>query len=176
MDLSVAIRLIQNGIGPSKQAQRWADLGAGKGMFTQALSSLLPPQSEIHAIDKDSNAINSIALNTERVKLRRAVRDLAKQGPGIEKMDGILMANALHFLQDQIGFLKTITHSLNPDGRLVIVEYDMDVANQWVPYPISFNSLGKLADKVGFLLIEKLDQEPSIYNRANIYSALLKRK
>jgi trans-aconitate methyltransferase len=174
MDLSVAIRLIQNGIDPSHKPQRWADLGAGKGLFTQALASLLPQQSEIYAIDKDSKAINSIALDTELVKLTRIVRNLGKEEPGIKEMDGILMANALHFLKDQVGFLKLISDSLNPNGRLVIVEYDMDVANQWVPNPVSFNSLGMLADKAGFSLIEKLDQEPSIYNRANIYSALLK--
>ena len=87
--------------------------------------------------------------------------------------DGILMANALHYVQDSAHFLHRLKSTLATSGKLVIVEYERRQANAWVPYPIDYPGLKKQSEQAGFTSIQKLDEEPSVYGAATIYSAVL---
>jgi hypothetical protein len=49
------------------------------------------------------------------------------------------------------------------DALFLIVEYDMNNANRWVPYPLSFRYLKQLFQKSGYCLIEKLREYPSVF-------------
>jgi hypothetical protein len=69
--------------------------------------------------------------------------------------------------------LQKIKLTLRPNGRLIIVEYNTDKPNPWVPYPLSFLSLKKLTQAAGFDSTTKLDEEPSLFNRSTIYSAVM---
>ena len=61
MELSTAIALIRKGIrNESIEPQVWADLGAGSGLFSRALATLLPPASKIYAVDRDQASLNEI--------------------------------------------------------------------------------------------------------------------
>jgi hypothetical protein len=84
------------------------------------------------------------------------------------------MANSLLYVKNKIVFLEKIKTCLNANGCFLIVEYDMETANHWVPYPINFLSLKKLFHDVGFSFIEKISERPSAFNRGNLYSALIK--
>jgi ubiquinone/menaquinone biosynthesis C-methylase UbiE len=171
MELSTAIRLIENGIVKNKNAQTWAELGAGKGLFTQALCSILPEYSTVDVVDQDAAALQSIR-EIPRVSLNKVTAnfELTSFKPGY--YDGILMANALHFVKDSESFVRKIETYLKPDGRLVIVEYDLSRANTWVPWPVNFSRLSAIAANVGFSVM-KLETEPSRYNQSDIYSAVL---
>jgi hypothetical protein len=46
--------------------------------------------------------------------------------------------------------LEQVRGYLKEDGRFLIVEYDTDRGNRWVPHPLSFSSWQALARKVGF--------------------------
>ena len=48
----------------------------------------------------------------------------------------IVMANSLHFVRDadKAGVLRRLLSHLRPGGRFILVEYDADAGNQWVPY------------------------------------------
>lgn len=148
-------RLIEKGIEKEK-VQTWADLGAGSGRFTTALSNLLPKGSSIMAIDKKPSNIS-----IPNVKTRTGdFLDL-----DFENTDGILMANALHYVKDQKDFIDRLSKKTK---RLILVEYDTDRKNQWVPYPISFNKLKSL-----FPNAERIGHAPSQYHAEGMYSALL---
>ena len=44
----------------AREAETWADLGSGNGIFTRALATLLPAGSMIHAMDHDARALKEI--------------------------------------------------------------------------------------------------------------------
>ena len=173
LELSTAITLIKNGIPPSAIPQTWADLGAGSGLFTKALSTRLPDGSTIYAIDRETNALNSIVLPSGKILLKKVAIDFANDPIVVEPLDGVLMANALHFVLDKFVFIAKIKKAVKPSAKIVIVEYNRDTSNPWVPYPINYQSLQHLAEDSGFSSIAKIGSTPSKYHGADIYSALL---
>lgn len=171
MELSTAISLIKKGVTTS-DPQVWADLGAGTGLFTKALSTLLPVGSTIYAIDRDRKAIERISTPSKSVLLKKIALDFVNDAFEIEPLDGILMANALHFVDEKLSFIKKVKQTLKSSGKIIIIEYDREKSNPWVPYPTSYQSLKILAHNSG-LSIEKIGSTPSKYQEAEIYSALL---
>ena len=169
MQLPEAITLIQKGIVPHSSPQTWADLGAGKGLFSEALSSLLLPGSTIHAVDlhKQSNLEHHSSIVFHQ-------GDFAKDKLSIPPLDGILMANSLHYVQDQVACINQLkTHLRNGTGVFILIEYDTDSRNQWVPFPISFARARSIFGEAGFSKIEKIGERQSVYRRDLIYAALI---
>ena len=60
---------------------------------------------------------------------------------------------------------------LQSDGRLIVVEYDTDLGNRWVPHPLSFAALAPLAREAGFAAPSPLGLRPSRFLR-RIYAAV----
>jgi SAM-dependent methyltransferase len=109
------------------------------------------------------------------VRIETYVSDFTRAWPFALVLDGILMANSLHFVESQREFLSRCGASLAPPGRFLIVEYDTDTANPWVPHPVSLASLSRLAGEVGFRRVQKLGSRRSRYQRAPMYAALCER-
>lgn len=173
MELKNAIQLITKGVASNGRPQVWADLGAGSGLFSQALSALLPDNSTIHAIDRNYKAGQQIPAQKESNRIILSKKDFTSKDLGIPACDGLLMANSLHFVEDKISLLRQIKSFLQPGGRIMVVEYDTDNANQWVPYPISCKNLQLLIESAGIGRLQKLAEEKSRYQSGGIYSALI---
>jgi 2-polyprenyl-3-methyl-5-hydroxy-6-metoxy-1,4-benzoquinol methylase len=171
MEMATAVKLIERGVLKTPTPQKWLDLGAGKGRFTNALAGLLGAGSVVYALDKDQRALDSINVSSTTASIIKLRKDFADENLDWEKWDGILMANALHFVSDQTAFLRNVKQNWLPNGRLIIVEYNTDTPNPWVPYPVSFLSLKGLIQAAGFGAATLLDEEPSKFNGATIYSA-----
>lgn len=172
MQLNDAVKLIQHPIAKEKAA--YADLGCGNGLFTRALAQLLAPQSVIYAVDKNETALNNFSVHAN-VQLKKINIDFVKDELPFKNLSGILMANSLHYVEDKNAFLLKAKASLAPDGYFIIVEYDTDKANHWVPYPVSFSSLHNVFEKINFHSVQKLQTYPSRYWRT-MYSALIKKE
>jgi ubiquinone/menaquinone biosynthesis C-methylase UbiE len=172
MKVETAVRLIEKAIVHTSGPQHWMDLGAGTGLFTTALASLLPQQSSILAIDQDEKALKSITIKAG-ISLQIKVQNFTTIESS-QPCDGILIANALHYIEHASAFLSTLKRILTPDGQLVVVEYERRNANAWVPYPINFKTLESVGNAAGFSSVSKLAEVPSIYDAASIYSAVLK--
>jgi ubiquinone/menaquinone biosynthesis C-methylase UbiE len=152
---------------------RWADFGSGKGAFTLALRDLLGPEAEILSIEKDRARLNEQHRNfrTQFPKSNVLFMDADFSEPlDLGTLDGLVIANALHFFRDKEPVIRQLRRYLKPNGRFVVVEYDVDEGNQWVPFPISFNSLRTLAPKTGLTEPKLLCTKPSRFLR-EIYSA-----
>jgi ubiquinone/menaquinone biosynthesis C-methylase UbiE len=173
MELSVAIRLIEKGVVHSGEPQEWADLGSGSGLFTRALSTLLPASSLIHAVDQDEKALSTLRKENSTGRVRTHIMNFERDTLPFSSLDGILLANALHFVEDQKGFLTKVGSHLKPNGKLILIEYDLPEPNPWVPYPIRFSRLQSIIELSGFRQVQKLAEAPSRFNASMIYSCLI---
>jgi hypothetical protein len=80
------------------------------------------------------------------------------------------MANALHFVRDKRPVVQLLCSYLKEDGRFLLVEYDTDRGNPWVPHPLSYFTWEKLARESGFQETELLATVPSRF-LGRIFSA-----
>ena len=86
-------------------------------------------------------------------------------------LDGIIMANSLHYVRHKNPVLQLIHSYLQPGGRLILVEYNTDRGNMWVPFPLSYETWEGLAGQNGFAHTQLLARVPSRFF-GEIYSAL----
>ena len=175
MELQQAIALLSNDWLNGLPTGHWSDLGCGDGRFTLALASLLKPGSIIYAVDKDAKALDQVAEETKGVRVEKIMADFSEQQLSFKNLDGIMMANSLHYIKDKFSFIGKAKNWLKPAGYFLVVEYDTNKANQWVPWPIDFASLEKLFHSSGFSFISKVGEHPSIFGRAKLYSAITRR-
>ena len=182
MDHADHVRLLRDGVRPSNDIGAageigvWADLGAGEGAFTLALADLLPAGSVIHAVDKDPRALAQnqraharFARGREAATLVTHVADFTEH-VDLPPFDGVVMANSLHFVREKGPVLARVRAMLKSRAPLLLVEYDADSGNPWVPYPLSFETWEAVAVANGFSEPRLLGSEPSRFLR-RIYSA-----
>lgn len=172
MDHRDHVGLLREGVRGS--GGTWADLGSGEGAFTLALADLLGPTGSIYTVDRDSRALR-IQLRALRdafpnVTVTPLVADFT-QPLELPPLDGIVMANSLHFAPDKLAVLRLVRDYLRPAGRLILVEYDTDHGNPWVPFPLSYRSWATLAAEAGFHDTQRLASVPSHF-LGSIYSTL----
>ena len=153
----------------------WADIGAGEGAFTLALADLLGPGGRIVAVDRDGRALraNEAAVRSRfpEVELTTLYADLT--GPlDLPELDGLVAANSLHYVpRDRQGaVIRALAAHLHPGGTFVVVEYDADRGNPWVPHPFSYASWERLAASAGLVATRRIGRVPSRFLDA-IYSA-----
>ncbi len=153
----------------------WADLGAGSGAFTLALRGLIGLDSIIYAVDKDRGALNQLesahrvlfASSRNLILLNEDFTRLSSIPP----LDGVVMANSLHFFKDKEKILRHVHGLLKPSGMLLLVEYNVDSGNMWVPHPLTFETFRTLAPRAGFAEPRLLAKVPSRFLK-EFYSAV----
>jgi SAM-dependent methyltransferase len=166
------VELIREGVEGA--GRTWADLGSGRGAFTLALADLLGPGATIHSVDRDGRALReqatALGARFPEVALHQRVADFT--GPlELPELDGVVMANSLHFVRDKLPVVRRITGHLRPGGRFVLVEYDADRGNPWVPHPLSFRSWAALAAEAGLRDTRRIASVPSRF-LGSIYAAV----
>ena len=149
-----AVHLIADAV--PRRVAAWADVGAGTGTFTRALTVVLGAGSRVYSIDKDPvalTALRRLAARSRDIEVIPVGADFTRPfelpRPGDAQLDGILIANALHFVRDAETVLRVLVRLLRAGGRAVIIEYDGRGPNRWVPYPVPIARLPTLAGPVG---------------------------
>lgn len=151
----------------------WADLGCGDGTFTVALAELLAPGSTIHAMDLAGPPPGSIPPTHTGVNITTHRGDFTNETWPFDGLDGILMANSLHYVSEQETFIRSCRQRMRAPGRFLIVEYDTSHANRWVPYPVGQARLAELFERAGYSTVRLLRLRPSLYRRAPLYAAAI---
>jgi hypothetical protein len=127
----------------------------------------------IYSVDRDGSA-----LRQQQQAMRQQYPDLTvhyrsadfTQKLDLPPLDGLIMANSLHFHRENDSILKRTHGYLKSGGQLVLVEYNTDSGNTWVPFPISFTTWESLARRSGFAGTRLLAKRPSRF-LGEIYSA-----
>ena len=174
MQHSEMVRLLRDGVPAT--AAVWADIGAGSGNFTAALHDLLPPTAVIYAVDRDAWAVaaqnDRWAGQSSGPAVIPSMMDITKD-LGLPPLDGILLANVLHFIRNQTAALRHLVTYLRPGGRLLLVEYDLSAARSYVPFPISISHVSALAQSAGLPAPRILSTRRSPSSGTVMYSAVV---
>ncbi|HXJ49120.1 MAG TPA: class I SAM-dependent methyltransferase [Candidatus Acidoferrum sp.] len=156
------VALIEDGI--NEHGGRWADLGSGEGAFTLALADLLGAGARITAVDRDSSALHALTGQMGRrfpgVEVDRKAADFTRP-LGLANLDGVVMANSLHFVRNKAPVVASVRNMLRPGGTLIVVEYGTDRGNPWVPHPFSYPSWEAMAAQAGLVGTRLLRTIPS---------------
>lgn len=172
MNLKTAQSLIQPAIVQTTGI--WADLGAGTGMFAIALQAILE-RGTIYAIDKNPHAL-------WRLERKKGINLIIQEGDftqtlDLPKVDGIIMANALHYATDPVAVLRLVLQHLRPEGRFILIEYELNrPLTPWIPYPIPYQKFKDIARQVGLSEPQPIAQVPTVYGHQHIYSAYAVKK
>lgn len=152
----------------------WADIGSGHGAFTLALADLIGPAGVIHSLDRDGRALRAqasvLGARFPQTHVEFHTADFTRK-LDLPTLDGLVMANALHFVRDKAPVVSLLARTLRPGGRLILVEYDTDRGNQWVPYPLTFPDWQALASRCGLVQTRLLATRPSSF-LGGFFSAL----
>ncbi len=152
----------------------WADLGAGSGAFTLALREMLGPGSAVYAVDKQRRSLDALARAYQSrfgdAQDLHPIHGDFTRSLDLPPLDGAVMANSLHYFKDKEKVLRHVRTLLRPDGALLLVEYNVDSGNPWVPHPLSFETYRALDHRAGFTEPRLLAKHPSSFLR-EFYSA-----
>ena len=175
MDQADLIDLLRPGV--DTKGGHWADLGAGEGAFMRALAELLGPGAHITAVDRDRHVLSALSQSMGKrfpqTFLEVQVADFTKP-LGLKNLDGVVMANSLHFVRDKRPVLQAVMAMLKASGRLILVEYGADRGNPWVPHPMTFATWSRTAEEAGLVGTVLLHTVPSRYF-GSMYSAVSRR-
>lgn len=152
----------------------WADLGAGSGNFTRVLSDLVGPAGVIYAVDRSAHALRMLMLSLPwpgGTTIRPVVADIRHQ-LNLPPLDGVLLANVLHFVEDQPALLGRLARALLPHGKCVVVEYELTHNLGWTPFPVPFERWALLVAAVGFKSTHRIGRRRSPRTGIEMYAAL----
>jgi ubiquinone/menaquinone biosynthesis C-methylase UbiE len=177
MDVHEAAELVAPAVS---RAGVWADLGAGRGTFTRALATLLGPTGRVYAVDRDRSSLAALrALERRSTGSADSGADEGAEiiavhadfvgGVALPPLDGVLLANALHFVPatEQPAVLGRLARGVRPGGRLVLVEYENRAPSRWV----SLARFRALAAEVGLGAPKQIGARRSAFGGA-IYAAV----
>ena len=85
------------------------------------------------------------------------------QDLGYSNLDGILMANSLHFAKEKEALIRKLEVNFKNTPRFLVIEYDRTQPNQWVPYPVLFEELREIFNTLDYQIIEKTGELKSVY-------------
>ncbi len=177
MDHDDHVDLLRGGI--PRPGGTWADIGAGEGAFTLALADLLGPGARIVAVDRDAGALRAtaeaVAARSPAVELTTLVADFTAPLV-LPPLDGLVAANSLHIVprDRQVAVIRSLAAHLQPGAPLIVVEYDADRGNPWVPHPFTATTFARLAAEAGLVDTTPLARVPSRF-MGGIYSAVSRR-
>ena len=170
------VQLIEKGIRPStslRKKQVWADFGSGEGAFTLALRDVTGPEVEIYSLD-----LNPVSLKEQKrqfdivfpnTNIHFLTADFTRS-LDVPLLDGILAANSIHFVENKLSVFTAIRKRLKKSGKLIVVEYNVDSGNTWVPYPFSYDTFQQIMMQTGFRNTQLLATIPSKFLN-EIYAA-----
>lgn len=106
-----------------------ADIGAGTGLFTELFAEQVGPKGTVYAVDIGPAFIKHIAEQAKRRGHEQVVRTVLNTPNSAElppdSIDVAFLCDTYHHFESPEKMLASIHRALRPDGRLVIVDFDL---------------------------------------------------
>jgi len=162
-------RLIQNPkkiVGPYiKKGDTVMDLGCGPGYFTIDMAKMVGPEGRVIAVDIQTRMLERVRKKAQKhaVAERIEFHHAGDAHIGLNRKANFILAfYMLHEVPDMKQTLKELTHSLNPQGRILAVEPRMHVSRA------GFETMLRHAEKTG---LKAVDYPKRTGGRSVVWSA-----
>lgn len=141
-----------------------ADIGAGTGYFAYRMAF---SGAKVLAIDVDQDMIGLMqdfkANLPKEVSSRIEPRKVGPNDPLLKKgeVDHAIIINTIAYINSKVAYLKKVRAGLQPEGKLMIVDYkyrDLDIPAPPLSERVAIGTLQEALRKAGFKSIE-LDED-----------------
>jgi len=140
-----------------------ADVGAGRGYFTDRLSTAVGPTGRVFAVDIDERRIRGLRRWAERVGRGNVEAVHSRVDDPMlprDSLDGALIVNAYHEMDEYEAMLAGILGALRSGGRLVIVdEHPRDTTatreRQTAGHDIAIGLVARDLERAGFRIVDR---------------------
>lgn len=88
----------------------------------------------IYAVNLNARELSGIPDQHHGVTIKKLIREITQGELPVARADGILIANALHFVADQPALLTRLQRATK---KLLVVEYEKKMPSPWGPYPVN---------------------------------------
>ena len=104
-----------------------ADIGAGTGYFAVKFARAVP-QGRVYAVDAEPDMVKYLGERARQEGLGNLIPILAETAhPRVpEKADLIILVNTYHHIHKREIYFRELKSTLNPGGRLAIIDFRMD--------------------------------------------------
>lgn len=145
-----------------------ADLGAGTGYFSRHLDAAVRPDGVVFAVDTEPNLVAHLRTRAETERTATVVPTLAsfddpRLPPGA--LDLVLIVDTYHHLDDRLAYLRRLTRTLKPGGRIAIVDWQKHAIPVGPPaeHKLARGQVVEEMDAAGFTLAAEPDLLPYQY-------------
>jgi 2-polyprenyl-3-methyl-5-hydroxy-6-metoxy-1,4-benzoquinol methylase len=134
-----------------------ADIGDGTGIFSVPMARAVGPNGKVLAVEVDPGFLPIITEKAASQGVENVEAVLGEFGdPNLprEDVDVAFFHDVLHHIEERQAYLLALAEYMAPDGRIVVVDYDMNVPG--VPHSnqpemlIGPDQVGEWMDTAGF--------------------------
>ena len=144
---------------------RVADIGAGTGYFSVRIANRVP-NGKVFAVDIEPDMVRYLGERAHREHLHILQPVLASaNSPNLpEAVDVALIVDTYHHIDDRVAYFSQLKSSLQPGGRLAIVDFKTD-APEGPPSALRIPPERVIAEleQAGYALVAKHDFLPRQY-------------
>lgn len=104
-----------------------ADVGAGTGYLSRALSAAVGPRGVVFAVEVEPNLVTHLRARAEREGTANVVPVLGSTSdPRLPagRVDRVLLLDTYHHVDDRVDYFRRLRRTLAPGGRVVIVDWE----------------------------------------------------
>ena len=117
---------------------RVADLGAGDGYFTFALTDAVGAGGRVYAVEVDVEVVEGLHASVAARGYNNVEVVLADyDDPGLPDggIDAVFLCNVYHHIDDRVEYFSALRRDLAPGGRVAIVELSDTPPLRWLSPP-----------------------------------------
>jgi ubiquinone/menaquinone biosynthesis C-methylase UbiE len=102
------------------------DIGAGTGYFTRRFARAVGPEGKAIGLDIEKNMVKYMQEDARNLNMKNYTARVVKpDDPALEpqSVDVVFICNTYHHIGQRVGYMKRLSKSLKPYGRVVIVDF-----------------------------------------------------